>query len=209
MNSFLRSLFSRQHFRMVSLNCTIVLAMICFHHSQDAFAQDLPEYSEKMDKLERQLELYRHQKLVQLKENPDNHINTFTTDGCSGGLSVGWEYLAETIETFDENFGQAPPWESCCITHDSIYHAGGERTLSGSESFEARKTADLQLMQCVQDIGLDKEKELTAQYDLSPKELHTLFTTISLLMYRAVRIGGIPCTSLPWRWGYGWPECDP
>ena len=31
---------------------------------------------------------------------------------------------------------------------------------------------------------------------------------VASLMYRAVRLGGIPCSGLPWRWGYGWPECD-
>ena len=31
---------------------------------------------------------------------------------------------------------------------------------------------------------------------------------IADLMYRAVRIGGVPCTGLPWPWDYGWPECD-
>ena len=34
-----------------------------------------------------------------------------------------------------------------------------------------------------------------------------LYAAIAELMYRAVRIGGIPCSGLPWRWGYGWPEC--
>ena len=29
------------------------------------------------------------------------------------------------------------------------------------------------------------------------------------MMYRAVRIGGGPCTGLPWRWGNGWPGCNP
>ena len=33
------------------------------------------------------------------------------------------------------------------------------------------------------------------------------YEAISELMYRAVRIGGIPCTNQPWRWGYGWQQC--
>ena len=39
-------------------------------------------------------------------------------------------------------------------------------------------------------------------------DLGLVYEVIGDLMYRAVRIGGIPCSGLPWRWGYGWPECD-
>jgi hypothetical protein len=35
-----------------------------------------------------------------------------------------------------------------------------------------------------------------------------IYQGIADLMYRAVRLGGIPCSGLPWRWGYGWPACD-
>jgi len=31
---------------------------------------------------------------------------------------------------------------------------------------------------------------------------------IAEIMYRAVRLGGAPCTTLPWRWGFGWPKCE-
>ena len=37
--------------------------------------------------------------------------------------------------------------------------------------------------------------------------VETLYAANAELMYSAVRIGGIPCSALPWRWGYGWPEC--
>ena len=45
------------------------------------------------------------------------------------------------------------------------------------------------------------------KYDVSAGTGETLYAAIAELMYSAVRIGGIPCSTLPWRWGYGWPEC--
>jgi hypothetical protein len=35
------------------------------------------------------------------------------------------------------------------------------------------------------------------------------FRVIGDLMYFAVRAGGKPCSPFPWRWGYGWPNCEP
>jgi hypothetical protein len=48
----------------------------------------------------------------------------------------------------------------------------------------------------------------SADYGLSGQEVETLYAAIAALMYRAVRVGGMLCTGLPWRWGYGWPECE-
>ena len=56
-------------------------------------------------------------------------------------------------------------------------------------------------------IGKTRQEELTVKYDVSAGTVETLYAAIAELMYRAVRIGGIPCSALPWRWGYGWPEC--
>lgn len=161
-----------------------------------------------IDALERQLEMGRHEQLAALKTSPTSVLAEFTTDGCSGGLSVGWEYLAGKIKQFQDMHGLHPAWESCCITHDHAYHAGGEREDTAVESFDARKSADLALKACVLQTGGERTPELSAEYNVSPREVGILYTTIADLMYRAVRIGGMPCTSLPWRWGYGWPECD-
>lgn len=39
----------------------------------------------------------------------------FTTDGCSGGMTLLWNFL------FDRN----PPWNGCCVEHDKFYWQGG------------------------------------------------------------------------------------
>jgi hypothetical protein len=161
-----------------------------------------------IDALERQLEMKRHEQLVARKARPQSVLAEFTTDGCSGGLSVGWEYLAGKIQHFHAMHGTRPAWESCCVKHDQVYHTGGAGETTATESFEARREADLELKTCVLETGMTRIPELSAEYKVSPRDVETLYTAIAALMYRSVRIGGMPCTGLPWRWGYGWPECD-
>jgi hypothetical protein len=160
-----------------------------------------------MDSMERALEMWRHQRLVQRKLAAQSELTEFATDGCSGGLSAGWEYLATTLPRFRQIHGDRPPWESCCIAHDRLYHAAGGREATAAESFEARKAADLALQTCIVATGANRVSELGREYDLSAEQVAALYDTVAALMYRAVRIGGVPCSGLPWRWGYGWPEC--
>ena len=155
-----------------------------------------------------QLEISGHRKLSVVKNNPLNQLNEFVSDGCSGGLSVGWEYLAGKMQKFEKRYGSTPPWEACCVSHDRVYHAAGGRDLSPAESFQLRRSADQHLRMCVQKTGTEQSAELSSDYAISPQEVERLYGVISSLMYRAVRIGGLPCTGLPWRWGYGWPECE-
>jgi len=183
----------------------LLLVMLCCGNA-GAEQGEIPESG--LDALERQLEMGRHEQLVARKARPDSEFAEFTTDGCSGGLSVGWEYLAGKIQRFHSTHGTRPPWEWCCIVHDRAYHMGGPRQASAAESFEARKDADLALKSCVLETGVRRAPELSAEYELAARDIEILYATIADLMYRAVRIGGMPCTGLPWRWGYGWPQCD-
>ena len=155
-----------------------------------------------------QLEMSGHEALTALKNSPLSQLNDFVSDGCSGGLSVGWQYLAERIETYKQVLGKQPPWEACCISHDRAYHAAGGRDVSAAESFELRRSADQLLRMCVQKTGAERSSELSSAYGIAGEEVERPSGVISSLMYRAVRIGGLPCTGLPWRWGYGWPECE-
>jgi len=158
--------------------------------------------------LERKLEIGRHEKLAAIKKQADIHLSDFTTDGCSGGLSAGWQYLADKVQDLQSVHGARPPWEKCCIEHDSLYHSAGTKETSAEQSFALRQQADLDLQRCVLDTGTLRTPELAAEYDLSPKEVDLVYTAIAELMYRAVRLGGMPCTGFSWRWGYGWPSCE-
>jgi hypothetical protein len=183
----------------------LVIILLC---SENAGAEQPDKPESGIDALERQLEMRRHEQLVALKTHPDSELADFTTDGCSGGLSVGWEYLSSNIKRFHSMHGTRPAWEPCCIIHDQAYHTAGPIDATPSESFAARKKSDLALKTCVMETGKKRTSKLSAKYELSAREVEILYATIANLMYRAVRIGGMPCTVLPWRWGYGWPECE-
>jgi hypothetical protein len=160
------------------------------------------------DSLEWKLEKELHEKLVARKQLADSDLSPFATDGCSGGLSVGWGYLSENIEHIREIHGDKPPWESCCVVHDRAYHQAGPRAATSEMSFAARREADSLLRACVIETGAERAPELSLQYELSEENIELLYQVIADLMYRAVRLGGVPCSGLPWRWGYGWPSCE-
>jgi predicted small secreted protein len=160
-----------------------------------------------IDALERQLEIERHERLLRIKSDPGSTLAEFSTDGCSGGLTIGWEYLAANIAGFQMLHGTQPAWEDCCVAHDRHYHTGGPGKATVSESLALRKQADLELQACVRETGMARAPALSDEYGLSYGQVTALYETIAELMYRAVRIGGVPCSGLPWRWGYGWPAC--
>lgn len=132
----------------------------------------------------------------------DTTISAFTSDGCSGGQSQGWDLLAQAMPGFSGHFGDKPPWESCCLAHDKLYWRGS--TVNG---FAERMRADLDLKQCVADTGVRLAPELSLKYSTSEAKVRQAFSLAADLMYRAVRLGGQPCSLLPWRWGYGWDNC--
>ena len=131
----------------------------------------------------------------------------FTTDGCSGGLSAGWDLVADQFPAFADIHEQAPPWEGCCVTHDRAYHdAAG--TTAAEASFDARLTADDALRDCVIATGEARLGTLAARYDATPDQVRVAYRTIAGAMHMAVRFGGAPCSGLPWRWGYGFGQCS-
>jgi len=170
-------------------------------------AGDNSDTDPNIDAIERKLELGRHQELLDLIAESGTSMAGFTTDGCSGGLSAGWEYLSGLFPEMAKTHGEQPPWEACCIDHDRQYPSGGRDSTSPIESFEGRKQADLTLFSCVQETGTERSLQLQTEYGLSEEQVATMYRSIAEMMYRAVRMGGMPCTGQPWRWGYGWPQC--
>ncbi|MDP2377806.1 hypothetical protein [Reyranella sp.] len=59
----------------------------------------------------------------------------FTTDGCSGGMTVLWRWLRR----------RDPPWNALCVDHDRAYWAGG--------TADMRAAADRTLMAGVVNNG--------------------------------------------------------
>jgi len=153
-----------------------------------------------VDESAREVEELRLRQL-QTVQNQSN-IAPFTTDGCSGNQSETWEFLAKTLPDFKQQFGDNPPWESCCVTHDKVYWRGVV-----VDGYTQRKRADEELKQCVVATGAELAPQLSVKYSTSEENIREAFSVIAEIMYSAVRLGGQPCSLLPWRWGYGWPNC--
>ena len=147
--------------------------------------------------IEKDLENKRLQRLHAAKQGQT--IKPFSSDGCSGGLSKGWEYFADKFPTFASRFGNTPPWQECCVTHDKAYWNG-----KVTDGYALRKEADRELRVCVENSRSSLKKQTDKN---SSDEVALSLKITAQLMYRAVRLGGKPCSVFPWRWGYGWPEC--
>ncbi len=181
----------------------IVLAVIAScPMSSPARADDEPGFAET---IERFVELSAQRRLAALKATPGVALAPFTTDGCSGGLSAGWTLAAQYLPGWAGTAGDHPPWEACCFDHDRVYHAAPGDTAEAG--FDARRAADDAMRACVRAEGDRQKPALMRDYAMSPTAVDILFEGIAGAMYHAVRLGGAPCSPLPWRWGYGWPAC--
>jgi glycerophosphoryl diester phosphodiesterase len=154
------------------------------------------------------LELVLQQRLQDRIVSPDSELAEFTTDGCSGGLSAGWDTFAEQAGFFRDRHGKRPPWEHCCVVHDRAYHVGGGPGLTPSEAYAARLQADDFMHACVLETAIERRDELRTEYGISDDQVAELYLAIADSMHLAIRLGGMPCTGLSWRWGYGWPHCE-
>ena len=175
----------RSMIKLILVVIGILVGLFILFALRDTSSESVSSVLSDSDALERHLEIGRHEKLQVLKSNPKNVLTKFTTDGCSGGLSVGWEYLAGMIPNFKETHGTEPAWQSCCETHDLAYHEAGSREDTAEMSFEARRKADLVLKSCVIETGIKRGPELTKEYNISNEELKHLYNAIANLMYNA------------------------
>lgn len=152
------------------------------------------------------VEIPSHRWLAEVRKAPGTRLAPFTTDGCSGGLSGLWTFTAERYPAFAEAHQGVPPWEDCCVTHDRAYHAGGADP-DPEASYAARIAADEALRRCVTATASERDHVLRERYGLTEAQVRLVYRAIGAAMFHAVRLGGGPCTGLPWRWGYGYPHC--
>lgn len=172
------------------------------------FSIVLPLYAESEQeniilKMNRDIEEWNLNQLAFVQSEPKSKLVEFETDGCSGGLSDAWNGFAKIFPEFKEHFNERPPWESCCVTHDRAYWKGDTE-----DGFNQRLKADKMLRQCVLNYGTENSNRLAKKFNVSEDKILTQIKLTSTLMYHAVRLGGKPCSYLPWRWGYGWPHCE-
>ena len=153
-------------------------------------------------KIERELEEWQMARLGQVQANSQNKPVPFTTDGCSGGLSEGWSTLSKLFPAFKTKFGDAPPYEFCCNVHDRDYWRGDTE-----QGYEKRLQSDETLRACVIDYGKKHRSEFAKEFSVSEDLVDKNFALTANLMFHVIRLGGKPCSYLPWRWGYGWADC--
>lgn len=157
-------------------------------------------------KNQRDRELKAHRELIGSLRTGGSRLDAFSTDGCSGGLSKAWQTMSGHFPAFAKIHEKTPPWEPCCLDHDRSYHSAGGAT-EARESYALRLSADQALRKCVVDTGYRRSAELSAKLGLSEDQIHVFYAAIANAMFDAVRIGGLPCSGLAWRWGYGYPQC--
>jgi hypothetical protein len=155
---------------------------------------------------QRDRELRAHRELIQSLRTSGSRLDAFSTDGCSGGLSKAWQTLSGQFPAFAKIHEKTPPWEPCCLNHDRSYHSAGGAT-EAHESYVLRLSADEALRKCVVEIGSRRSADLSAKLGLSEDQIDAFYAAIANAMFDAVRIGGLPCSGLAWRWGYGYPRC--
>ena len=168
-----------------------------------AAAQDLSDLAIEVG---RAVELPAHQTLMGMVGQTDIELSEFTTDGCSGGMSAVWTYIAANFPKFAEVHSNAPPWVDCCIAHDRDYHSAGGAD-EAEASFDARLKSDEVLRTCVEATAERRKQELARVYETDETAVIETYDAIARAMFHSVRLGGGPCSGLPWRWGYGYPQC--
>lgn len=157
------------------------------------------------DQLGRGLELQGHAALMAQVAKVTAPAS-FTTDGCSGGLSSTWQGVATLWPQFARDHQEQPPFESCCVSHDRAYHNAGS-AVTATDSYEARLAADRVLQACVVEVGTARQGELADLYGVSTAQVVEAYEWLAGSMYYSVRFGGGPCSGLSWRWGYGFDQC--
>jgi hypothetical protein len=188
------------------VGCLFALFGLCAAWVQEARAQEASSPSALVESLELSIEIPMHERLAKIKRASGATLAPFVSDGCSGGLSAAWKLVASKVPAVAKMHGERPPWEKCCLVHDRAYHTGGGDS-DAKASFAARRLADEELRQCVRQFGEERVETLTVEYGLGRDEVVLLYRAIADAMFLAVRVGGLPCSGLPWRWGFGWPAC--
>lgn len=183
----------------------LFVATICMALCVPSMSVSEQTEDERFDLL-KSAEILAHKSLMRRITKAPDRLSAFETDGCSGGMSAGWSLVtAEMPELAGTPDGDLP-WTQCCVAHDKIYHVAGDAT-DADASYEARLAADDALRLCVIATGEAGKDATMERFGLSEAQVALAYTILARSMYNAVRVGGGPCSFLPWRWGFGYPNC--
>jgi hypothetical protein len=197
-----------KHMRNHLLSFSSIVVLVALVDLASVSAQEENDQRSPAAVLQYDIEMPQHERLLRTRTAEDAVLAPFISDGCSGGLSSGWAFFSSTFPALAEIHGSHPPWEDCCLAHDRLYHEGGSSAASAKQSFEARLAADNELHLCVIKTAALRRAELARSYGLAGRQVEQLYIAIADVIYKAVRLGGAPCSGLPWRWGFGWAHCS-
>ncbi|MFT5398236.1 MAG: hypothetical protein ACI8XW_001026 [Gammaproteobacteria bacterium] len=117
-----------------------------------------------------------------------------------GQLFIGLIKIRQTI---------APLFFCCIACRIGRLHQFISVLATTTNAHHAKAEADDELRSCANLWGVEKGDDWAKQLEVNRQEILGITRLTAELMYSAVRLGGAPCTGLPWRWGHGWPECQP
>jgi len=145
------------------------------------------------------------QHMQQLAEAQEHYtIGTFISDGCSGSASRGWSVAVEELSKVSSRFEglyadtKDIPFEYACIAHDKSYH-------TGEGGYAGRLLADHTLRSEIISYGIANTEKIKDRTGLrTDEEAMFLYEVVAETVYRAVRLGGAPCTGTPYAWGFGY-----
>lgn len=131
-------------------------------------------------------------------------LSSFSSDGCSGNVSALWDNSVKTLSSkfpsFSDKYSatQQIPFEEACVVHDKVYHLG-------EGGYIGRLRADNELRMAIIDYSIDNSEEIKKRTGIkSTEEVIFMYEFIAETIYRGVRLGGAPCTGMPYAWGFGY-----
>lgn len=146
----------------------------------------------------------RHQMQALAETKMKHDLSIFVSDGCSGNVSQTWSVvtreLSRVFPDFSEKYKDAKsiPFEFACVEHDISYH-------QGNGGYVGRLIADNKLRQDIIDYGIDNSDEIKKRTGIgTEEEIIFMYEMVAEAVYRGVRLGGAPCTGMPYAWGYGY-----
>jgi hypothetical protein len=185
--------YARKHYIVISVFALLAFVALFFVYGNG---------KEVIEEIDQDIEAWQMEQLASIQRREGIQIKPFASDGCSGGLSDGWSAFINNFPRYEEVIGMKPPWESCCVEHDRTYWQGDTQ-----DGYHRRLQADQTLRECVLAQGREQRSVYAREFSVSKKKVDEVYKIISDVMYHTVRLGGKPCSRLPWRWGYGWPHC--
>lgn len=144
-------------------------------------------------------------KMILLEETKQySDLQAFESDKCSFNISQGWESsikgLSKISPTFAERYADVKniPFEAACVQHDKAYH-------KGEGGYQARLQADDALRSAILSYGINNTEEIKQHTGLdTDEEAIFLYEVIAEAVYYGVRVGGAPCSGMPYAWGFGY-----